>query len=193
MNKIPTKKSGFNPNWQIKTLNEVCNRISAGGDKPEDCTTEKTEENQIPIFSNGIKNKGLCGYTKTPTITKPALTISARGTIGFACVRYEPFFPIVRLICVIPNEKLVVLEFLCYALQYIIPQGEGTSVPQLTIPNFKKIEIPNITIEEQEKIGGYLSLIDKEIYNLKKQKELIKEMKRGAMQKLLSGEVRLLE
>ena len=52
MNKIPTKKSGFNPNWQIKTLNEVCNRISAVGDKPYDCTTEKTEENQIPIFSN---------------------------------------------------------------------------------------------------------------------------------------------
>ena len=45
MNKIPTKKSGFNPNWQIKTLNEVCNKISAVGDKPYDCTTEKTEEN----------------------------------------------------------------------------------------------------------------------------------------------------
>ena len=102
-------------------------------------------------------------------------------------MRYEPFFPIVRLIYVIPNEKLVVLEFLCYALQYIIPQGEGTSVTRLTIPNFKKIEISNITIEEQEKIGGYLSLIDKEIYNLKKQKELIKEMKRGEIQKLLSG------
>ena len=43
MNKIPTKKSGFNPNWQIKTLNEVCDKISAGGDKPDDCTTEKTE------------------------------------------------------------------------------------------------------------------------------------------------------
>ena len=64
-------------------------------------------------------------------------------------MRYEPFFPIVRLICVIPNEKLVVLEFLCYALQYIIPQGEGTSVPQLTIPNFKKIEIPIPPLDEQ--------------------------------------------
>ena len=49
------------------------------------------------------------------------------------------------------------------------------------------------SIKEQEKIGEYLSLLDEEIDNLKKQKELIKEMKRGAMQKLLSGEVRLLE
>ena len=186
MNKIPTKKSGFNPNWQIKTLNEVCDKISAGGDKPEDCTTEKTEENQIPIFSNGIKNKGLCGYTKTPTITKPALTISARGIIGFACVRYEPFFPIVRLICVIPNEKLVVLEFLCYALQYIIPQGEGTSVPQLTIPNFKKIEIPIPPLDEQKRIASALSKIDAYLENTIKLIEEKERFKRGIAKKLLT-------
>ena len=186
MNKIPTKKSGFNPNWQIKTLNEVCNKISAGGDKPDDCTTEKTEENQIPIFSNGIKNKGLCGYTKTPAITKPALTISARGTIGFACVRYEPFFPIVRLICVIPNEKLVVLEFLCYALQYIIPQGEGTSVPQLTIPNFKKIEIPIPPLDEQKRIASALSKIDAYLENTIKLIEEKERFKRGIAKKLLT-------
>ncbi|TXJ55824.1 restriction endonuclease subunit S [Brachyspira aalborgi] len=186
MNKIPTKKSGFNPNWQIKTLNEVCNKISAGGDKPDDCTTEKTEENQIPIFSNGIKNKGLCGYTKTPTITKPALTISARGIIGFACVRYEPFFPIVRLICVIPNEKLVVLEFLCYALQYIIPQGEGTSVPQLTIPNFKKIEIPIPPLDEQKRIASALSKIDAYLENTIKLIEEKERFKRGIAKKLLT-------
>ena len=186
MNKIPTKKSGFNPNWQIKTLNEVCDKISAGGDKPDDCATEKTEENQIPIFSNGIKNKGLCGYTKTPTITKPALTISARGTIGFACVRYEPFFPIVRLICVIPNEKLVVLEFLCYALQYIIPQGEGTSVPQLTIPNFKKIEIPIPPLDEQKRIASALSKIDAYLENTIKLIEEKERFKRGIAKKLLT-------
>ena len=186
MNKISTKKSGFNPNWQIKTLNEVCDKISAGGDKPDDCSTEKTEENQIPIFSNGIKNKGLCGYTKTPTITKPALTISARGTIGFACMRYESFFSIVRLICVIPNEKLVVLEFLCYALQYIIPQGEGTSVPQLTIPNFKKIEIPIPPLDEQKRIASALSKIDAYLENTIKLIEEKERFKRGIAKKLLT-------
>ena len=55
---------------------------------------------------------------------------------------------------------------------------------------YLKIKIPK-SIKEQEDISGYLSLLDEEIDNLKKQKELIKEMKRGAMQKLLSGEVRL--
>ena len=64
----------------------------------------------------------------------------------------------------------------------------------IKLDNFRNMEIciPK-SIKEQEKIGGYLSLLDEEIDNLKKQKELIKEMKRGAMQKLLSGEVRLVD
>ena len=70
----------------------------------------------------------------------------------------------------------------------------GSTYPTIRLSDIKelKIKIPK-SIKEQEKIGGYLSLLDAEIDNLKKQKELIKEMKRGAMQKLLSGEVRLLE
>ena len=68
----------------------------------------------------------------------------------------------------------------------------GSTYPTIRLSDIKelKIKIPK-SIKEQEKIGGYLSLLDAEIDNLKKQKELIKEMKRGAMQKLLSGEVRL--
>ena len=70
----------------------------------------------------------------------------------------------------------------------------GSTYPTIRLSDIKelKIKIPK-SIKEQEKIGVYLSLLDAEIDNLKKQKELIKEMKRGAMQKLLSGEVRLLE
>ena len=70
----------------------------------------------------------------------------------------------------------------------------GSTYPTIRLSDIKelKIKIPK-SIKEQEKIGGYLSLLDEEIDNLKKQKELIKEMKRGAMQKLLSGEVRLLK
>ena len=74
------------------------------------------------------------------------------------------------------------------------PYAEGIRHgKQIKFKACKDILVPYPSIEEQEKIGGYLSLLDEEIDNLKKQKELIKEMKRGAMQKLLSGEVRLLE
>ena len=69
--------------------------------------------------------------------------------------------------------------------------AQGITRYNISKKKFSDIIIYLPSLEEQEKIGGYLSLLDAEIDNLKKQKELIKEMKRGAMQKLLSGEVRL--
>ena len=53
-----------------------------------------------------------------------------------------------------------------------------------------KIYIPT-SIEEQRKIGEFLSTIDNEIDNLKKQLELRKQQKKGLMQRLLTGEVRI--
>ena len=71
--------------------------------------------------------------------------------------------------------------------------AQGITRYNISKKKFLDIIIYLPSLEEQEKIGGYLSLLDAEIDNLKKQKELIKEMKRGALKKLLSGEVRLLE
>ena len=183
--------SNIPKSWQVKTLGEVCEKISAGGDKPNDCTKEKTQENQIPIFSNGVKNNGLYGYTKTPTITKPALTISARGTIGFVCVRNEPFFPIVRLISAIPNDKMLVLEFLAYTLRYLIPQGDGSSIPQLTIPNFKQIKIPLPPLTIQKRIVARLdeafARIDNGTKHLKSAKANLAKYKQSLLKSAFNG------
>lgn len=57
--------------------------ISAGGDVPkESMSKEKTEHYCVPIISNGIGNNALYGYTDVPKITKAAVTVAARGTIG---------------------------------------------------------------------------------------------------------------
>ena len=54
----------------------------------------------------------------------------------------------------------------------------------------EKITIPP-SLDEQAKIVGVLSTCDREIELLKKQLEALKEQKRGLMQKLLTGEVRV--
>lgn len=100
--------------WEWKSLGEICESIFAGGDKPKDYTENKTIGNQIPIYANGVNNNGLIGYTNKAVITKSSLTISARGTIGFVCIRKEPYYPIVRLISAIPNEKILHLEYLIF-------------------------------------------------------------------------------
>ena len=54
----------------------------------------------------------------------------------------------------------------------------------------EKVRIPP-TVEEQAKIVDVLSVCDREIELLQKQLEALKEQKRGLMQKLLTGEVRV--
>lgn len=78
--------------------------ITAGGDRPSKYTNKKTIECYVPIYSNGIDNEGLYGYTDVAKIHEESITISARGTIGYVCLRLEPYVPIVRLISIIPNN-----------------------------------------------------------------------------------------
>lgn len=138
--------------WIERELINLCKSISAGGDRPEIYSETPTQDCKIPIYSNGIKDNGLYGYTNLARIKESAVTVSARGTIGFVCARYKPYFPIVRLISVIPELSLLDIEFLKYFLSFVVPKGEGSSIPQLTVPNFKKYSIILPTLEEQKKI-----------------------------------------
>ena len=144
-------------NWVSKKLGEVC-ELSAGGDVPKDNFSEiKTDNHQIPIYANGEKNEGFYGFTSKAKVTKPSITVSARGTIGYSVKRLEPFFPIVRLIVVAPiNLNELGLDYLDYALRKIDFKHSGSSIPQLTVPMIRDYEIPIPSLPEQQRIVAIL-------------------------------------
>ena len=179
--------------WEWKSLEEISENISAGGDKPKNCTESKTAKNQIPVYANGVNNNGLVGYTDKATIIKPSLTISARGTIGFVCIRKEPYFPIVRLISLIPCENILCLHYLYFCLNFFIAKGEGSSIPQLTIPKFKSLQIPLPPLKEQDQIAKHLDFVFEKTKALKElyTKELkdYEELKQSLLNKAFKGEL----
>lgn len=126
--------------WREAELGDVA-MLSAGGDKPVRCSPIPTDECTIPVFSNGIDNLGLYGYTDHPKVTEEGVTVSARGTIGFVCLRQIPFVPIVRLVTVIPNNVFITTKYLYLYLKSIHIAGVGTTQQQLTVPDFKKYKI----------------------------------------------------
>lgn len=132
------------------SLENVCLELFAGGDKPKKISSQATDICNIPIYSNGIEKDGLYGYTNEAKVTQKSLTISARGTIGFTVVRYTPFVPIVRLIVAVPNEEIVLAEYLRLALMNHGFVNTGGATPQLTVPNIKsyKLIIPEISIQK---------------------------------------------
>lgn len=130
--------------WRIDTLENVA-ELSAGGDRPDTYSDTPTEICSIPIFSNGIDNEGLYGYTDKAKIFDESVTVSARGTVGYVFLREEPYVPIVRLISVIPNKEHITAKYLYFALSEMDLHSTGTSQQQITVPDFKKrqILIPN--------------------------------------------------
>ena len=176
--------------WEYKTLKEACIQLFAGGDVPKPYISKtKTKEFSVPIYSNGVENEGLYGYTNSAKIKEQAVTISARGTIGATFRRYEPFFPAIRLITAVPNKEILSIDYLFYALKILTIGNSGTSIPQLTIPNIKNISIPIPPLPEQKEIVEYLdssfAKIDKLKENAAKNLEEAKALFQSALKDAL--------
>lgn len=69
--------------------------------------------------------------------------------------------------------------------------GQGHSVVHIYSSSLKNVKIPLPSIEEQQKIASILSGVDKEIELLKNQLDKLQDQKRGLMQRLLTGQVRV--
>ena len=154
-----------------KSLGEIC-EVFAGGDLPNNYIKESKpfSEFKYPIFSNGIEDKSLYGFSDSFRVDKPAITISARGTIGYHTIRKSKFTPIVRLITLIPkNQQLVNLSYLNEALYKTNIDGTKGGIPQLTVPVVSKIKVPIPLLSEQNRIVGILDTFTSSIENLKEQ------------------------
>lgn len=98
-----------------------------------------------------------------------------------------------------PKEDILDLDYLlCYfktargkhLLGLASPGGAGRN-KTLGQSEFAKLQIPVPSIDEQKKIASVLLEADKEIFLLENKIEELKSQKKGLMQKLLTGEVRV--
>lgn len=89
-------------------------------------------------------------------------------------------------------------DFLVYYLNtpfiqnLIIRYAGTTTIPDLKHSDFYKLPVLVPKIEEQKKIALILSSIDKRIEQYKDKKEKLEEVKRGLMQDLLLGKIRVI-
>ncbi len=155
--------------WTYKTIKDCCKELFAGGDVPKpDVSKNKTNFFSVPIYTNGVENEGLYGYTTNAKVYEPAVTISARGTIGATFRRFTPFFPAIRLITAVPNKDLMTVDYLYYAFNMFSAGDSGTSIPQLTIPNIKNIILPLPPLSEQQRIVEELDELAENVKEIEK-------------------------
>jgi type I restriction enzyme S subunit len=174
--------------WLAKTLADV-SKIGAGGDKPHCVSEIQTPEFQYPIYSNGLANDGLYGYASSAKIHEESITVSARGTIGFVCLRQEPYVPIVRLITLIPNTCFVSAKYLYLYLKGINISGTGTTQQQLTVPDFQKTSIMVPDNDTMKRFTICADSIFEQIKHNAKEMRTLAQLRDALLPKLMSGEI----
>ena len=174
--------------WQKSTLGDV-SEMGAGGDKPQNATPTATHDNTVPIYSNGITDEGLYGFTDKAKIQDESVTVSARGTIGYVCLRQVPYVPIVRLVTLIPNKRIVSAKFLYHWLKTLHIAGTGTTQQQLTVPSFKKTEIIVPEYSIMEKFTVTINPLYEHILANKNQNQRLAALRDTLLPKLMNGEI----
>lgn len=172
--------------WEIKPISDI-GKIKAGGDKPNVFSEIKTSKCPIPIYSNGITNDGLYGYTNRNNYPKNSITISARGTIGFCVLRREDFDAIVRLLVLIPHYPKSTI-YLWQTIKQIEFDNSGSVQNQLTIPQIAVVNILFPRIEVLNKYDLIVSLIYQNIDLINKEDQKLIELKDLLLSKLATIE-----
>ena len=173
----------FDGKYETKPLALVCEELFAGGDVKKDKSSDtQSEKYPYPIYTNGEKDNGLYGYTSIIRVAKEAVTISGRGTIGFTCLRKEPFYPAVRLIVAVPKQELISGCYLQHFIQNKNYGGQGASIPQLTVPMIKDEPIPVPPMELQEQFAAFVEQTDKSKLAIQQSLDKLELLKKSLMQ-----------
>ncbi|PTY41475.1 restriction endonuclease subunit S [Brachyspira hampsonii] len=179
--------NGFGDEWKIKKLSEISRSIKTGK-----LDANAMEENgQYRFYTCAREYYRINEYA----FDGEALLISGNGAyVGYVHYYKGKFNAYQRTYVLMDFEEDI--RYIKYYLDIYLKdrirkeKNEGNT-PYIVLSTLTEMEIKVPSLEEQKKIAGLLSVIDEEIDNLKKQLELRKQQKKGLMQRLLSGEVRI--
>ncbi|MGG0667429.1 restriction endonuclease subunit S [Lederbergia citrisecunda] len=198
-------------NWQVRSLSDI--GIWHGGSTPskskaenwaqskeiawvtsKDMHTQVLEETEIYITEIGMKEKNL---SLLPIDTLVFVTRSGilrkRVPVAITAIETTINQDQKALLC---NENAY-SRFVLYVIQRFNNHIKdtyvktGTTVESIDFSGFKDYKLALPPFEEQQKIANILSSVDDQIEIYEQEKEEFEQLKRGLMQKLLTGEIRV--
>ena len=205
---------GFNDEWKEVKLGEIGEITSAGVDKKINNNETKIYLlNYMDIYNNNFLNNNTTRYITTATNNKIASCNIKQGDIfitpssevptdiAHTAVAEEDIVDTVysyhimrlrpKITISLYYSKYMFETSYFYKQAYTLCSGSGQRyVLSINTMRNIKLYIPT-SIEEQKKIAEILMKADEEIELLNKQLELYTEQKKGLMQQLLTGKIRV--
>ncbi len=186
--------------WELKNLgdNEV-SLIKMGQSPPSD--TYNKVGNGLPFLQGnaefGFKYPSFTTYCSLPLKTaQPGdILISVRAPVGDVNIANSEYCIGRGLAAISPNLKNTDGSFLYYIinnLKVVLDQiSTGSTFKAIGKEQLHSLLIPFPKIKEQQKIAEILTTADRKIELLSKKKEAAERLKKGLMQILLTGQVRV--
>lgn len=191
--------------WELKTISEIVKRVKKPfTPEPETLYREigirshcKGIFHKEEVTGASLGNKSVfwiqpdCFVVNIVFAWEHAIAKTTEAEVGMIASHRFPMYK--------PKKGVLDLDYLLYyfktargkhLLGLASPGGAGRN-KTLGQGEFAKLKIPVPSIEEQKKIVAVLSEADKEIELLQQQIDVLKEQKKGLMQQLLTGEIRV--
>ncbi len=198
--------NGFNGEWMEKRLGDICDVRDGTHESPKyydngiKFITSKNIINGTINFSEVkfISKEDAYEIDKRSKVDKGDIIMSMIGTIGNAVlIDFEPDFSIKNVALFKPDLNKVNPIFLIqmfhssFYQKYIENKLAGGIQKFISLSVLRTLAIPLPKLEEQQAIAKILLDMDKEIEALKTKLKKTKAIKRGMMQELLMGRIRL--
>jgi type I restriction enzyme, S subunit len=170
--------------WEVKRLEEICE--IRYGKSPKGV---KVEYSDYPIMGTS----GHVGYAKEFLFSGPMILVGRKGTIDKPIYIERDCWIIDTAYGLFTDQTKVSLKWLYYFLTSydLASLNEATGVPSLNRNNLYSIKVPLPPLKEQNKMSNILTSIEQKIETEKEKLSIINEIKKGLMQSLLTGKVRV--
>ena len=188
--------------WSVKKLGDIC--LLTSGGTPSKATISYWKNGDIKWLSaKHIEDDKIvgCEYITKEAVDNSASKLTKKGDIILVTrvsvgkiILCEEEFAVNQDLTII-SSKQDLPNFLFYSLknktQIIVNKSQGLAIKGITKDELKELNLLLPPLPEQEKIAEILGTWDEAIEKLSSLIEQKKLLKKGLMQKLLTGKVRL--
>ncbi len=201
--KVKTRYGDFPADWSQAHMGDIADEVgkkNAGGRELPvlSCTKHRGLVNSLEYFGKRIFSEDTSTYRIVERGDFAYATNHVEeGSIGYQNLHdaalISPMYTVFRTRAGVDHEffwKLIKTELYRHIFE-VNTSGSIARRGALRWDEFALIKVFLPSVPEQKRIAAVLNTCDREIELLEKQLEALKEQKRGLMQKLLTGEVRV--
>jgi type I restriction enzyme, S subunit len=203
-NNIPKLRfKEFSGDWEEKKLKSIIsNFIVPMRDKPKDLTGNipwcRIEDFNGKYLYSSKSRQGVSFDTINDMNLKVyplnTLLVSCSADLGRCAIVKKELISNQTFIGLVPIDDYISVELLYYIMimssNKLNVLSSGTTISYLSRKEFENFKINLPQLKEQEKIASFLTSVDTKIEQLTSKENLLKEYKKGVMQKIFNQEIK---